>query len=403
MSLATVTKTLEPTANRSDPRQRNLLAEYFRDVGGLPVIRAQQEFDFGRAIEAEEIDLWEQILSRQAISRPILSLVARHLDPCPTEVTALSRSRATRAATRQAACRRAAEQLRAADPDREVLDLVLSQLNRLFRGEPDTIFAGLRAAARARGAAAYIDEARRRYRTSQRLRNDFVGANLRLVVTIARRFNFGTIPLNDLIQEGNLGLIKAVGRFDHRRGFRFSTYASWWIRHAITRAMADKGRMVRLPVHLLSTVQKVTRVSRDLNTQLGRPPTSEEISRSASLDQGKVEQILKQLPGPTVSLDNTMGDPDSRRFIELVVDEDSPSPVTTLGNQQVYTHVRQVLGELPPMELDILNRRFGLVDGEETTLEQIGASYELSRERIRQIQEQALGKIRQALVRRNAV
>jgi RNA polymerase primary sigma factor len=238
---------------------------------------------------------------------------------------------------------------------------------------------------------------------SQRARNRFVQANLRLVVTIARRFNFGHIPFHDLIQEGNIGLIKAVGRFDHRRGFRFSTYASWWIRHAITRAIADKGRLVRVPVHMLSTVQKVARTSRELSTKLGRQPTSEEICTTVSLTSDKVEQIQEHLPTQAFSLDTMVSEDDDRRFIEMVQDVGSVSPADSIGDQQVYEQVLLILGDLKPIEADVLRKRFGLHDGKEHTLTEIGSTYSLSRERIRQIQEQALGKIRRALRRRNAM
>jgi len=210
------------------------------------------------------------------------------------------------------------------------------------------------------------------------------------------------MPLSDLIQEGNIGLIKAVERFEYSRGFRFSTYASWWIRHAITRAIADKGRLVRVPVHMLSTFQKVARTSRELSAKLGRPPTAEEICFSTALSTEKVAQIQEHLPNQAFSLDSVVSEDDDRRFIEMVQDEEDSSPADRIGDAQVYDQVELILSDLKPIEADVLRKRFG-IDGKEHTLSEIGSEYALSRERIRQIQEQALGKIRRALMRRNAM
>jgi RNA polymerase primary sigma factor len=235
-----------------------------------------------------------------------------------------------------------------------------------------------------------------------RAKNAFVKANLRLVVSIARRFNHGRMPLADLIQEGNIGLIKAVERFDYHRGFRFSTYASWWIRHAISRALADKGRAVRLPVHMIDAYHRVARSRRELSSKLGRQPTSEEIAESASIPAAKVEKMRSYLLDQSFSLDRTVSDEDGRKFIEFVTDPNpAPPPSEKLIDHAMSTEVRSLLTQLKPIEADILRQRFGLDNDEELTLKEIGEKYNLSRERIRQLQEQALGKMRRALQRKD--
>jgi RNA polymerase primary sigma factor len=400
-------------ASKEQPKEapENLLAHYFRDVAGLPVLQSEQEFDFAKDIEALEVSLWSQILSHPALVEPLLGMLELRLEERPKEFTQLLRSsRALRSKAVASTRKRherwselAARQIRPFDVDRNILDEMLDHLGRLNRGQATALRAG-RVNVKSNTFKKYYRKVRVLTGASQRARNEFVQANLRLVVTIARRFNYGHIPFHDLIQEGNIGLIKAVGRYDYRRGFRFSTYASWWIRHAITRAIADKGRLVRIPVHMLSTFQKVARTSRELSTKLGRPPTSEEICSSTSLSADKVEKIRGQLPNQALSLDSTVSDDDDRRFIELIQDDSETTPADRIGDQEVYEQVQLILSDLKPIEADVLRKRFGLEgDTREHTLSEIGDDYSLSRERIRQIQEQALGKIRRALMRRNAI
>jgi RNA polymerase primary sigma factor len=227
-----------------------------------------------------------------------------------------------------------------------------------------------------------------------RVKNRFVAANLRLVVSIARRYNRGRMPLIDLIQEGNIGLIKAVERFDHNRGYRFSTYASWWIRHAISRALADKGRAVRIPVHMLDTYNRVQRATQMITARLGRDPTVVELSNETGIATEKLDRIQKDWAETPFSLDRPVNDEDGRKFIDFLQDENIPSPYEQVVNTSWSQEVRRLLDTLTPMEARILRWRFGLDDEEELTLKEIGDKYNLSRERIRQLQEQALGKIR---------
>jgi RNA polymerase primary sigma factor len=220
------------------------------------------------------------------------------------------------------------------------------------------------------------------------------------VVSVARNFHHYRIPFIDLIQEGNVGLMKAVHRFDHRRGFRFSTYAHWWIRQSIERAIINKGSQVRLPVHVIDSRRQIGRATAKLTQRLGRSPTPAEISKTAKMPKTKVEQILGGVQQDPVSLDESVGGDDPRKFLDLVRDENAVGLDEALIRENTHERVRELLHLLNPIEKDIIRRRFGLGDDTDQTLDEIGKLYNLSRERVRQIQAQGLMKMRRMCERR---
>ena len=225
-------------------------------------------------------------------------------------------------------------------------------------------------------------------------REHLITANSRLVISVAKKYIGRGVPFLDLIQEGNIGLMKAVERFDHSRGYRFSTYASWWIRHAISRALADKGRAVRIPVHMLDTHNRVQRATQAVIARTGRDPTLAELEHETGIPQEKLDKVKGAWAETPFSLDRPVGDEDGRKFIDFLQDEQRLSPYDTLISQKWGEEVRRLLGTLTPIESRIIRWRFGLDDEDELTLKEIGDKYNLSRERIRQLQEQALTKIR---------
>ncbi len=230
-------------------------------------------------------------------------------------------------------------------------------------------------------------------RDGQAAHEHLIKANSRLVVSVAKKYVGRGVPFLDLIQEGNIGLIRAVKKFDYRRGYKFSTYATWWIRQAVTRAIADQGRTIRVPVHMYEQINRLARVSRQLVQELGRDPTMEEIAEELGVSPKKVERTIKVSQRP-LSLEMPVGEEDDSFLGDFIEDSDAPSPTDQASQQLLRDQIEDIFVSLTPREVRILQLRFGLVDGYSYTLEEVGRKFGVTRERIRQIEAQALGRLR---------
>ena len=399
----------------------SMLARYFRDMAAHQVMGPDEELATAKAVEQAEVDHWVALLAFPPITETILDAIEDEIrranDPdikapqvvelrklLKAQVGAKKAPKAKPTEADKKWAQTAAELARAIrlpDSDRLWMARALRIAKEAVRApeleeleEVVTTRTVVDDSAAYRRYIARVDETFDRQHAAK---NRFVKANLRLVVSIARRYNRGRLPLIDLIQEGNIGLMKAVERFDHTRGYRFSTYASWWIRHAISRALADKGRAVRIPVHMLDTYNRVARTTQAIIARVGREPTIEELEKETGIPREKLEKVKDFYAETPFSLDRPVGDEDGRKFIDFLQEENALSPYDSLANRKWADEVRRLLDTLTPIESRIIRWRFGLDDEDELTLKEIGDKYNLSRERIRQLQEQALGKIRKQM------
>jgi RNA polymerase primary sigma factor len=290
--------------------------------------------------------------------------------------------------------------LAGADVDTLVADRMLADLVSIEAGEHRGL--SMKVKLPPRGSLpflSYVHGVRREYQAFWSARVEFVQANLRLVVTIARRYGRGRLSLQDLIQEGNLGLMKAVNRFDPRKGCRFSTYGSWWIRHAITRAIADKGRTVRLPVHMIDAYGKMLKARREFEARHGRPASEAELAETCGVSPERLARMRVSLIETPVSLDQRLPGDTDLTLLDVMADTSTPAP-EAMDHELRMANLQELFAELLPLEADILRKRMGMDDNAEMTLKEIGRHYDLSRERIRQLQEQALVKLRAEFDRR---
>ena len=394
-----------------------------REVSRSRVLTADEERTAAAKIVALRTSVWRAILSYPPFVGGIVDDLAQQLsspederpqtDAAPSILPILTaakraarayRDRETRAnqdafhATRSAA----GEAIGAHDLDGEHAERIIASLGAVARRERDAVCFEYTAPPRkSRPFESYHQRVLAADKALRAMKNRFVHANLRLVISIANRFDYGALPLQDLIQEGNVGLMKAVDRFDVERGFRFSTYASWWIRHAINRAIANKGRTVRLPAHVTADQQKIARAKRDHELNTGTRPSLEEIAKATGLTIARVTKLSKIPLDAAVSLDLQIGDSDSRSLLDIFADERAVGPAQALEQDDIAAVLRNLLDELNPIELDILSRRFGLDDDEVMTLRELGDLHSLSRERIRQLQERALTKLRAGFKQHN--
>ena len=386
------------SSRKHDP----MLARYFQDLSEHDVLGSDEEVARARALAEMEIDRWKAILAHPDLVADVVRAVELRFEPGERIDGLEALAKSARAAQRRGVNGKPSPRA-IAEHERIVERLAPSiheaDLRRDFIGAAHRVVLH---AAGGKRCEARLERLRDRCEVDARrisaAKHDFIRANLRLVVSIARRYDRGQMPLIDLIQEGNLGLIKAVERFDYRRGFRFNTYASWWIRHAIGRALADKGHAVRVPVHALDAQQRLGRAMENITMRMGRAPTAEELTKETGLDARKIARVQRHKMASMTSLDREISGTDNRKYVDLLADEGGKNPFdeTLLASWQ--REMEAVLDILSPMERTIIRWRYGLDnEGEEMTLKEIGDHYRLSRERIRQLQEQALRKLRRKL------
>jgi RNA polymerase primary sigma factor len=385
------------SASRQDPA----LGHYFSELANHPVLSAEEEIEQTRRLFDLETARWCIVLREPALVSRMVDDIRTCLEPgqalpvldeLEKAARAFERAPSITAARRAkfaALIRTAAPVLHAADLDRNFIHAAQRIVDAVGRDSQ------LGSQATWRDLAAEAGRAAAQVRAAK---HAFIRANLRLVVSIARRYDKGRMPLIDLVQEGNMGLIKAVERFDYKRGFRFNTYATWWIRHAIGRALADKGHAVRVPVHALDAQQRLGRAVEAITRRLGRTPTEQELAKETGLSPRKQRKVQRHQLSTITSLDREISSADDRSWMDLLADEKSPCPFESTLLAAWSRNMGTVLKVLTPIEQKILSWRFGLENrGEEMTLKEIGAHYNLSRERIRQIQEQAIAKLRRCL------
>lgn len=414
------------------------VAMYLREIGRVPLLTAAEERMLSKQIEGEarvgqiasthaarlgySIDgagIAAHILTHVASRRPLLTVLMNHLgvwhggaatlctlldprlrtaidDYIDPDLVALV---ADRAGARMDAVNRALIHL---SVDSGIIPpQAMSVLG-------DESFEQLRALADARqldgllqpheaGLTAYYDDIRRH---GERARNHLTEANLRLVTSVAKRYRGYGMPLLDLVQEGTLGLMRAVQKFEHRKGFKFSTYATWWIRQGITRAIADQSRTIRIPVHMVEQMNRLVRIQRELRHELRRDPGWEEIAARAGMEVSRVETILSLFHQEPVSLDTQIAGDSGTVLGDFIADPTSPAPDEVATHSLLKQHLAQVLEELTPRERRVIELRFGLCDGQARTLDTIGQEFNLTRERIRQIEARALRKLRRPTITR---
>jgi RNA polymerase primary sigma factor len=398
---------------------------YLSEIGRTRLLTAAREVEIGRRIEAGHRELSRGLASIPVAVRRLAALAERvrrrqvpleelivfpEGEPTPARVRAVMAAlgRLTRLAKdRRARARAALPDVLAGLPLRPaLLEQLLEELAdagrrmEALRAAPRTA-AGtreLRALQTRIGASG--PELRRRLavmqeqtRRVQEAKRQMIEANLRLVVSIAKRYVRSGVPLLDLIQDGNIGLIKAVDRFQYRRGFKFSTYATWWIRQAITRSIADRSRLIRIPVHLSDTLRRLKRARETLTATLGREPADDELARHLQLPASKV-RLLLEVPAPPLSLQTPIGEESGTTLADFIQDTELPPTDREVLTRERVVHLERALGVLSERERDVLRLRFGLGAEREHTLDEIGARFSLTRERIRQIETQALAKLR---------
>ncbi len=385
---------------------RNALERYMGELSRHDTMNATEERAAAQRIAELRDNYWRALLSHPPYVQPITEFIEGVVDPENLPSDELERGRRAALALRQRGTRKnqdeyesatvsLAASMSATDPDSLAADRIRADLDALEAGRTQTLNLEVRRPPRgSQRFASYVRRVRVAATAYELAKHKFVRANLRLVVKMARRYNNGFLPLADLIQEGNVGLMKAVDRFDYTRGFKFSTYATWWIRHNITRAIANTGRTIRVPAHVSTTHMNINRARRQLERELGRPATTEELAAEMALPPEKIEHTRRAVLEQPLSTNTPLRHDSERSLQDVLPDEDADRSYALIEANAEGDRLRDAIDLLPPMEADILRKRFGLDGVEEQTLAEIGDTHSLSRERIRQLQNRAIERLR---------
>jgi RNA polymerase primary sigma factor len=380
------------TSRAPEPVSPDALDLYIRRLAKHPPLTREAEGELGRRIEQGERAILVALLGSTTAQRE-LGLLADELRRKKTRVRDVLRHTEEDDVVDAAQVRRVPELLERAS-QLGATEEILKELDeiRLHRRVLERIERALRAAGKREDKAALAKVARAS-KDVDRAKSDLVGANLRLVVSFAKKHRQKGLQLLDLIQEGNIGLMRAADKFDYRRGLRFTTYAAWWVRQQMTRALADQSKTIRVPVHLLESRQKMLRARESLERELGYSPSDAEIANASGLPIEKVEQIQRLAREP-LSLDAPAGEDTDAKVGDFVATTATPPPDERLDTDRLYEQTKKLLATLTPREQQVLKMRFGIDGSPELTLAQVGESFSLSRERVRQIESSALEKLR---------
>lgn len=404
---STITTESTATRNRRTAGVMNdaTMQSYFSDLDKEGLMSAEQERQLAETIVQRRADYWTRLLDYGPFLEPIVGVVKDALgnrDRMPKKMSKMIKAAEVLRGRPRQAERAKAEKVRAGfaaelavlDPSLELADRIFADIELIDAGNAKDTSLGVRSPARTSVTFARYLHSLRSARMSLRLaRQEMVRANLRLVVTMAHRYKKnGRLPLADLVQEGNLGLMTAVDRFDPSKGFRFSTYGTWWIRHAIGRALSDKGRAVRLPVHVVELQHKIAKARREFEADNHRAPDRDELSALIDVPISRLAKLEASLLHRDTSFDKP-GREGAPAGIEVIADE-GPGAERLLHDDRLDTALEEAFEDLRPMEVDILRHRFGLDGSQTMTLQEVGKVHGLSRERIRQLQERALEKMR---------